>query len=116
MWGLANNDPAVRCARPLRRRSSPIDDRMAAIPRCHPAAGRFHPPAAGVWPNLHHPDKIFQYLEPAWRMLGHEGVYSWEWRYGIRGFLLPTLMARPVAIGDWIDWIARGAGLSRADS
>src|SRR5437763_4404681 len=54
------------------------------------------------WPNVLHPDEIFQYLEPAWRMLGHDGVVSWEWRYGMRGWLLPSLMAGPVGLGDWI--------------
>jgi len=54
------------------------------------------------WPNIVHPDEIFQYLEPAWRMLGHDGIITWEWRYGIRGWFLPTLLAGPVALGDWI--------------
>lgn len=54
------------------------------------------------WPNTHHNDEIFQYLEPAWRMLGHDSVVSWEWRYGMRGWLLPTIIAGPVAIGDWL--------------
>jgi hypothetical protein len=54
------------------------------------------------WPNVLYPDEIFQGLEPAWRMLGHDGIVSWEWRYGIRGWLLPTLMAGPVAVGDWV--------------
>ncbi|WP_249158871.1 4-amino-4-deoxy-L-arabinose transferase [Bradyrhizobium tropiciagri] len=54
------------------------------------------------WPNTIHPDEIFQYLEPAWRMLGHDGIVTWEWRYGIRGWFLPTLMAGPVALGDWV--------------
>ncbi|MBR0933970.1 4-amino-4-deoxy-L-arabinose transferase [Bradyrhizobium jicamae] len=54
------------------------------------------------WPNVIHPDEIFQYLEPAWRMLGHDGIVTWEWRYGIRGWFLPTLLAGPVALGDWI--------------
>jgi hypothetical protein len=54
------------------------------------------------WPNVFHPDEIFQCLEPAWRMLGHEGIVSWEWRYGMRGWLLPSLMAGPVALGDWV--------------
>jgi len=54
------------------------------------------------WPNFYHPDEIFQYLEPAWRMLGHESIITWEWRYGMRSWLLPTLMVGPVAIGDWI--------------
>jgi GPI mannosyltransferase 3 len=55
-----------------------------------------------VWPNTHHPDEVYQYLEPAWRMLGHDSIVSWEWRYGMRGWLLPTLIAGPVAIGDWL--------------
>jgi hypothetical protein len=75
---------------------------------------RFHPLAAllllaaairlplAFWPNVLHPDEIFQCLEPAWRMLGHDGIVSWEWRYGMRGWLLPTLMAGPVGLGDWI--------------
>ncbi|MGC2774032.1 MAG: 4-amino-4-deoxy-L-arabinose transferase [Bradyrhizobium sp.] len=54
------------------------------------------------WPNFHHPDEIFQYLEPAWRMLGHDGIISWEWRHGVRSWLLPTMLSAPVAIGDWI--------------
>ncbi|WP_338830427.1 4-amino-4-deoxy-L-arabinose transferase [Bradyrhizobium sp. 27S5] len=78
------------------------------------ATGRFHPLvallllalvvrlAAAVWPNVMYPDEIFQYLEPAWRMLGHDGILTWEWREGIRGWLLPTLLAGPVALGDAI--------------
>lgn len=54
------------------------------------------------WPNVLHPDEIFQCLEPAWRMLGHDGIVSWEWRYGMRGWLLPSLMAAPVGLGDWV--------------
>lgn len=54
------------------------------------------------WPNVNHPDEILQYLEPAWRLLGHDGIITWEWRDGIRGWLLPTLFAGPVAFGDWL--------------
>jgi len=75
---------------------------------------RFHPLAAlllvaaairlplAFWPNVFHADEIFQCLEPAWRMLGHESIVSWEWRYGMRGWLLPSLMAGPVGFGDWV--------------
>jgi hypothetical protein len=75
---------------------------------------RFHPLAAflllaaairlplALWPNVIHPDEIFQCLEPAWRVLGHDSIVSWEWYYGIRGWLLPSLMAVPVALGDWV--------------
>ena len=54
------------------------------------------------WPNVIHADEIFQYLDPAWRLLGHDGIVSWEWRYGIRSWFLPSLMAGPVGLGDWI--------------
>jgi hypothetical protein len=79
----------------------------AAVLRVHPLlvivliAAAIRLPLA-FWPNTHHNDEIFQYLEPAWRMLGHDSVVSWEWRYGMRGWLLPTLLAGPVAIGDWL--------------
>jgi hypothetical protein len=54
------------------------------------------------WPNVNHPDEIFQYLEPAWRLLGHDGIVTWEWRDGIRSWFLPTLLAGPVRLGDWL--------------
>ncbi|VIO73679.1 4-amino-4-deoxy-L-arabinose transferase [Bradyrhizobium ivorense] len=57
---------------------------------------------AAFWPNVVYPDEVFQYLEPAWRMLGHDSIVTWEWREGIRGWFLPTLLAGPVAFGDWI--------------
>jgi hypothetical protein len=54
------------------------------------------------WPNIVHADEIYQYLEPAWRLLGHQGVVTWEWRDDIRSWFLPTLFAGPVALGDWL--------------
>src|SRR3954451_21562741 len=68
---------------------------------------RFHPLAMvlmlaaavrlplAFWPNVIHPDEIFQYLDPAWRLLGHDGIVSWEWRYGIRSWFLPSVLAGP---------------------
>jgi hypothetical protein len=42
---------------------------------------RFEPP--------HHPDEFFQYLEPAWHRLTGVGVETWEWREGVRSWVLP---------------------------
>ncbi|OAF11715.1 4-amino-4-deoxy-L-arabinose transferase [Bradyrhizobium centrolobii] len=73
--------------------------------RCHPLgvllllAVAVRLPLA-FWPNINHPDEIFQYLEPAWRLLGHDGIVTWEWRDGIRSWFLPTLFAGPVVLGD----------------
>ena len=42
---------------------------------------RYEPP--------HHPDEFFQYLEPAWGRLTGVGIETWEWRSGIRSWVLP---------------------------
>ena len=79
-----------------------------------PAILRFYPLAVllvlaaairlplAFWPNILHPDEIFQSIEPAWRVLGHDGIVAWEWRYGMRGWLLPSLLAGPIGLGDWL--------------
>ena len=86
---------------------SGTSDLMVAWVRTHPLAAIVLLAAVirlplAFWPNFHHPDETFQYLEPAWRMLGHDGIVSWEWREGMRSWLLPGMMAAPVALGDWI--------------
>ena len=85
----------------------PTTGLTAAAVRMHPLlaivliAAAIRLPLA-FWPNTNHNDEIFQYLEPAWRMLGHDAIVSWEWRYGMRSWMLPTLLAGPVAVGDWL--------------
>jgi GPI mannosyltransferase 3 len=37
-----------------------------------------------------HPDEYFQYLEPAWWRLSGVGIEAWEWRDGIRSWVLPA--------------------------
>jgi len=48
---------------------------------------------------VHHPDEVLQYLEPAYRLLTGDGIVTWEYRYGMRGWLLPWLLAGPMALG-----------------
>ena len=55
---------------------------------------------AALTPGFHHPDAIYQYLEPAHRLLTGEGVITWEWRMGIRSWLLPSLLAIPLWVGE----------------
>jgi hypothetical protein len=50
-----------------------------------------------------HPDEIFQYLEQAHRLVFGHGVVTWEYRYGMRSWLLPLLLSVPMQIGAWID-------------
>jgi hypothetical protein len=37
----------------------------------------------------HHPDEFFQYLEPAWGRLAGASIETWEWRSGVRSWVLP---------------------------
>lgn len=53
-------------------------------------------------PSMHHPDEIFQYLEPAHRLAFGQGIATWEYRYGMRGWLLPTLLSWPMMLGQAI--------------
>ena len=57
---------------------------------------------AALTPGFHHPDAIYQYLEPAHRLLTGDGLTTWEWRVGMRSWLLPTLLAGPMALGRWL--------------
>lgn len=50
----------------------------------------------------HHPDEVLQYIEPAYRVLTGDGIVTWEYRYGMRGWLLPWLLAGAMAIGQAI--------------
>lgn len=54
-------------------------------------------------PRAYFPDEIFQYLEPAHRLVFGPGVVPWEYRYGIRSWLLPLVLAGPMALGGWLD-------------
>ncbi len=44
-------------------------------------------------PRYHHPDELFQYYEQAYRLAFGQGVVPWEYREGIRSWLLPGLLA-----------------------
>ena len=51
-------------------------------------------------PSIHHPDEIYQYLEAAHRYLFGYGVIPWEYRVGMRSWLLPLLLSGPMALGN----------------
>lgn len=46
-----------------------------------------------------HPDEVLQYLEPAYRLLTGQGIVTWEFRYGMRGWLVTWLLAGPMVLG-----------------
>ncbi len=50
-------------------------------------------------PIIHHPDELWQYLEPAYHLVRGRWVIAWEYREGIRTWLIPALLSIPIAIG-----------------
>ncbi|NIJ06440.1 hypothetical protein FHS31_000022 [Sphingomonas vulcanisoli] len=58
--------------------------------------------AMAPFAGLYHPDELFQYLEQAHRLVFGQGVVPWEYRYGMRSWLLPLTVAVPMALGDRI--------------
>jgi GPI mannosyltransferase 3 len=52
--------------------------------------------------NLAHPDEIYQTLEPAHRLAYGYGIVTWEWRDGIRSWLLPLLLAGVMRCTGWM--------------
>lgn len=59
---------------------------------------------SAAWvPSIHHPDEIFQYLEPAHRLVFGYGIVTWEYHAGIRGWLFPLILAAPMKLGAMLD-------------
>ena len=50
--------------------------------------------------GTHHPDEAFQYLEQAHRLVFDYGLVPWEYRFHIRSWLIPLLLAGPMALGE----------------
>jgi len=46
-----------------------------------------------TFPNVHHPDEVFQYLEQAHRLVFNYGVVPWEYRDATRSWLVPGFLA-----------------------
>lgn len=44
-------------------------------------------------------DEIWQYLEPAWHLVGGPWVQTWDYRAGVRSWLIPELLALPMGAG-----------------
>ena len=59
---------------------------------------------------MHHPDEVLQYIEPAYRLLTGDGIVTWEYRYGMRSWLLPWLLAGPMALGQAVGGTALSGG------
>lgn len=50
-------------------------------------------------PIAHHPDEVWQYLEPAYGLITGKWIMAWEFHAGIRTWLIPVFLALPMSIG-----------------
>ena len=62
-----------------------------------------------------HADEIWQYLEPAYGLVTGSWVRAWEFKAGIRGWLVPLVLTGPIALGQALApqsqlhiWLVRG--------
>ncbi len=46
--------------------------------------------------SAHHPDEVFQYLEQGHRLAFGYGLVPWEYRFGVRSWLVPLAIAAPL--------------------
>jgi len=49
-----------------------------------------------------HADELYQYFERAHRLVFDYGITTWEQRYGIRNWIIPQLIAPPMALAAWL--------------
>ncbi len=57
---------------------------------------------AALTPAIHHSDEIGQYLDQAHKIVFGYGTTPWEYRLGMRTWLVPLLLSGPMALGNLI--------------
>lgn len=55
-----------------------------------------------LFPSIYYPDEIFQSQEAAHRLAFGTGVITWEYRLGVRSWVLPTLIAGIMKCTAWL--------------
>jgi GPI mannosyltransferase 3 len=58
--------------------------------------------ASAMTQSIHHTDEIGQYLDQAHRLVFGYGAETWEYRYGMRNYLIPLFLSGPMALGNLI--------------
>ena len=53
--------------------------------------------------GIHHPDELWQYLEPAYKLVTGNWVSSWGFRNGIRSWLVPVAITPAMWLGHALD-------------
>ena len=54
------------------------------------------------FPNVNHPDEVYQSLEPAHKLAYGYGVTTWEWREGVRSWMLPIVLSGVMRGTGWM--------------
>jgi len=56
-----------------------------------------------AFPNVHHPDEVFQYLEQAHRLVFKYGVIPWEYREATRSWIVPGFLGGILKLTDTLN-------------
>jgi hypothetical protein len=91
---MAGRDPAIRAGAPAHRHGSrlkTVNDHATAIILA--AALLLRVAIALAFPNVIAFDEIYQFLEPAHRLVFGQGIVPWEYQVGLRGWLIPLCLA-----------------------
>ena len=59
-----------------------------------------------AFPNIHHPDEVFQYLEQAHRLVFKYGVIPWEYREATRSWIVPGFLGGLLKLTDTLKSVA----------
>ena len=58
-----------------------------------------------AFPNILHPDEIFQVLDPAHKLVFGTGIVPWEFKLGIRSWIFPGAAAAIMAAVSWVSTV-----------
>ncbi|MBZ0214976.1 MAG: hypothetical protein K8F25_00345, partial [Fimbriimonadaceae bacterium] len=57
---------------------------------------------AVLFPSAYHPDETFQYWEQGYRLAFGYGIVPWEYRTGIRSWIVPGFLASIMSVVDYL--------------
>ncbi len=118
MGGRERTSRAV--ARVGRQNASPAHGRrplrgLSPVSTLLPLAFALRSAVGLLLPNTIAADEVYQYFGQAHRLVFGVGVVPWEFRVGLRNWLIPLLLAGPMSLAQWIDPApALGLGVIRA--
>ena len=87
----------------LKQKVVSILDRCSPLPAILVLSATLRIAVGLTFPNYIVPDEIYQYLGQAHRLVFGHGYIPWEFRVGLRSWLIPLALAVPMAAARLVD-------------